>query len=76
MCGGGGVECSVLRKITLKRRVRAAHWRDVRPKPTCYLEENKSASSPRPLPLHHVHCYKDWRDFPLPRPGAADSKRT
>jgi hypothetical protein len=24
----------------------------------------------------NLHCYKDWRDFPLPRPGAADSFRT
>jgi hypothetical protein len=24
----------------------------------------------------HVHCYKAWYDFQLPRPGAADSFRT
>ncbi len=26
--------------------------------------------------LRLLHCYKDWRDFPLPRPGAADSFHT
>ncbi len=26
--------------------------------------------------MYNVHCYKAWRDFPLPRPGAADSFRT
>ncbi len=26
--------------------------------------------------FYTTHCYKDWRDFPLPRPGAADSFRT
>ncbi len=27
-------------------------------------------------PISHPHCYKAWRDFPLPRLGAADSFRT